>query len=50
MATLGSAPVPTDKRFTGHQQEGSLYYMKTRYYDPATGRFLSPDTTSPLRP
>ncbi len=31
--------------FTGHEYdtETGLYYMKGRYYDPQTGRFLSPD-------
>ncbi len=35
----------TDKLFTGHQQEGPLIYMRARFYDPALGRFLSPDST-----
>jgi RHS repeat-associated protein len=32
-------------RFTGEAQEpgSDLLYLRTRYYDPATGRFLSPD-------
>lgn len=31
--------------FTGHEydSETGLYYMKGRYYDPETGRFLTPD-------
>lgn len=32
---LGDA---TDKRFTGHQVEGSLYFMQARFYDPTLGR------------
>jgi len=32
-------------RFTGEQRDSdsSLYYLRARYYDPATGRFLSQD-------
>jgi hypothetical protein len=38
----------TDKSFTGHQKEDSLYFMKARFvrlrsgqaFDPAAGRFL----------
>jgi RHS repeat-associated protein len=31
--------------FTGHQRDADtgLYYARSRYYDPGTGRFLSPD-------
>ena len=32
------------KLFTGHQWEGSLYFMQARFYDPTLGRFLSPDS------
>ncbi len=39
--------LPTDKRFTGHQQEGSLYFTQARFYDPTLGRFLSPDSIVP---
>ncbi len=51
-----SGSVPTDKLFTGHQQEGSLYFMQARFYPSATlragsaptlGRFLSPDSIVP---
>ena len=42
-----SGSVPTDKQFTGHQKEGSLYFMQARFYDPALGRFLSPDSIVP---
>ncbi|MBP9127575.1 MAG: RHS repeat-associated core domain-containing protein [Elusimicrobia bacterium] len=36
----------TDVGFTGHRHDFSdgLIYMKARYYDPAIGRFVSPDT------
>jgi RHS repeat-associated protein len=34
--------------FTGREwdAETSLYYYRTRYYDPSTGRFVSPDKAS----
>jgi RHS repeat-associated protein len=36
-------------KFTGkeYDEETSLYYFGARYYDPAIGRFLSPDTVLP---
>ncbi len=35
--------------FTGEQQDGSsgLAYLRARYYDPALGRFLTPDSLIP---
>jgi RHS repeat-associated protein len=40
--------LPTDYRFTGQQQDASgLIYMNARYYDPALGQFISPDTIVP---
>lgn len=27
-------------QFTGHQVEGSLYFMQARFYDPALGRTM----------
>ena len=38
--------------FTGdqHDQESGLYYARSRYYDPAVGRFLSPDPEPTLNP
>ena len=43
-----SGTVPTDWQFTGQEQDGTgLVYMHARYYDPATGQFLSPDTIIP---
>lgn len=39
--------MPTDKLYTGHQQEGILYYMQARFYDPMLTRFLSPDSIVP---
>lgn len=36
--------VPTDKLFTGQRlDETGLYFYNARYYDPAIGRFISPD-------
>ncbi len=46
-----SGTLPTDYRFTGQRSEeaglGSLYDYNARYYSPALGRFLSPDTIVP---
>ncbi len=42
-----SDPMVTDKLFTGHQQEGDLYYMRARFYRPDAGRFLQPDSIVP---
>jgi RHS repeat-associated protein len=40
-----SPDLPTDKLFTGQRLDGTgLYYYNARYYDPAIGRFVSPDT------
>ncbi len=41
-----SGGVPTDYQFTGQKNDTGtgLYYYGGRYYDPVTGRFLSPDT------
>jgi RHS repeat-associated protein len=33
-----------------HDAETGLMYLNARYYDPAVGRFVSPDTYSPTRP
>jgi RHS repeat-associated protein len=40
---------PNGPRYTGHVQdpETNLTYMQARYYDPATGRFLSVDHVRP---
>jgi RHS repeat-associated protein len=37
------------KKFTGQEndEDTGLHYYKARYYDPAIGRFLSPDTIVP---
>ena len=39
-------------RYRGYyfDEETSLYYLKSRYYDPVTGRFISPDDISYLDP
>ena len=41
--------LPTDYRFTGQRRESGLglYQMGARWYDPALGRWLSPDTLVP---
>jgi RHS repeat-associated protein len=44
-----SGTTPTSFRYTGQRQEESLgiYQMGARWYDPALGRFLSPDSIIP---
>ncbi len=43
-----SGPVVTDHRFTGQKYDSTgLYYDNARYYDPALGAFISPDTIVP---
>ena len=39
-------------RYRGYyfDTESALYYLQTRYYDPETGRFISPDNTAYLDP
>ena len=38
----------TDRTFTGQKSDGTgLLYYNARYYDPALGMFLSPDTVVP---
>ena len=39
-------------RYRGYlyDSETGLYYLRSRYYDPATGRFLSPDSIDYLEP
>lgn len=45
----GGTNTPTDKRFTGETLDASsgLYCLGARYYDPALGRFISPDPIIP---
>ena len=45
----GGTNTPTDKRFTGQALDSyiNMYHMGARYYDPALGRFISPDTIVP---
>lgn len=40
---------PTTYRYTGQRQESTigLYYYNARWYDPALGRFVQPDTIVP---
>jgi len=40
---------PTDYRYTGQlqQRDLGLYFYKARFYDPALGRFISPDMIVP---
>ena len=44
-----SGTTPTSYRFTGQREEAALglYFYNTRWYDPALGQFLSPDTLVP---
>ena len=38
----------TDRTYTGQKADGTgLLYYNARYYDPALGTFLSPDTVVP---
>ena len=39
-------------RYRGYLYESNsgLYYLKTRFYNPVTGRFISPDSTKYLQP
>ncbi len=39
-------------RYRGYyyDNETALYYLQSRYYDPETGRFISPDSTEYLEP
>ncbi len=44
-----SGTTPTSVRFTGQREEAvlGLYDYNARWYDPALGHFLSPDTLAP---
>jgi len=45
-----SGMLPTNRRYTGQIEEpdlGGIYFYQARWYDPALGRFLSPDTIIP---
>ncbi len=44
-----SGSMPTDYQFTGQKRDTGtgLYYYGARYYDPATGRFISADSIVP---
>ena len=42
------ATLHTDRTFTGQKEDGTgLLYYNARYYDPALGTFISPDTVVP---
>ena len=45
----GTGQSLTDKLYTGQTLDAStgLYYYGARYYDPALGRFVQPDTIVP---
>gem|GEM_PF-1646566 len=45
-----SGTTPTAYRFTGQREESSinLYWYNSRWYDPALGRWIQPDTIIPL--
>ena len=47
--TSSPGPAPKGPGYTGHvnDPETNLVYMQARYYDPATGRFLSIDPVAP---
>ncbi len=52
----GDVSATTDKLFTGHQQEGELYFAQARFYPSLRsragsllGRFTQPDTACPER-
>ncbi|GAP62737.1 hypothetical protein ARMA_1160 [Ardenticatena maritima] len=44
-----SGTLPTDRRFTSQRWDDALglYFYNARYYDPALGRFIQPDTLVP---
>ena len=44
-----SGTTPTSQRYTGQREEGALglYFYGARWYDPALGRFVQPDTLVP---
>jgi RHS repeat-associated protein len=46
---FSSGVTPTTYRFTGQREEAALglYYYNARWYDPALGHFLSPDSIVP---
>ena len=48
--TVAMGESPDGPGYTGHVNDAqtNLVYMQARYYDPATGRFLSVDPVSPV--
>lgn len=49
---LSSSGTSTQFRFTGQQvdDETDLYYLRARYYDPTTGRFMTVDPLPAINP
>jgi RHS repeat-associated protein len=47
--TLSTTAFPVSRRYTSQilDEETGLYYYGSRYYDPALGRFIQPDTLIP---
>jgi len=50
--TIVASTVQNNKMFVGKEKdsESGLYYFGARYFDPATGRFGSPDSVGPVDP
>jgi RHS repeat-associated protein len=43
----GSVPQPNEYRFAGEETQAGIQYLRARYYDTSTGRFLSKDPAAP---
>jgi RHS repeat-associated protein len=41
--TISGAASANVFQFTGRENDGNLYYYRSRYYNPVMGRFISPD-------
>jgi RHS repeat-associated protein len=42
--TISGAASANVFQYTGRENDGSLYYYRSRYYNPVMGRFVSPDS------